>query len=52
MKSLVGKTEGKRPIRTSRRKLADNIKTDSKEIRCEGVNRLDIIKTEYSGRLL
>jgi hypothetical protein len=30
-----GKTEGKRPLGTIRRRLGDNITTDLKEIACE-----------------
>jgi hypothetical protein len=37
-KIIVGKPEGKRPIRTPRRRREDNIKKSLKEIRWEGVD--------------
>jgi hypothetical protein len=35
-KILVGKPEGKRPLRRPRRRWKDNIKMDLKEVGCEG----------------
>jgi hypothetical protein len=40
---LVGKPEGKRPLRKLRRKWVDNIKMDLREIACNGVNWLRIV---------
>jgi hypothetical protein len=35
---LAGKPEGKRPLGRPRRRLVDNIKTDLREIRWDGVD--------------
>jgi hypothetical protein len=35
---LVGRPEGKKPLRRSRRRLEDNIKMDLQEVRCEGID--------------
>jgi hypothetical protein len=35
---LVGKPEGKRPLRRPRRRWADNIKIDLREIELDGVD--------------
>jgi hypothetical protein len=48
-KVLVGKPEGKRPLRRPRRRWEDDIKTDFKEIVWQGV---DWIRTGTSGVLL
>jgi hypothetical protein len=34
---LVGKREGKRPLRRPRRRCGDNIKRHLQEVRCEGM---------------
>jgi hypothetical protein len=39
---LLGKTEGKRPLRRSRRSLEDNIKIDLKEIGWGGMDWNDL----------
>jgi hypothetical protein len=35
---LVGKPEGKRPLRRSRRRWEDNIRMDLQEVECEGMD--------------
>jgi hypothetical protein len=40
---MVGKPEGKRSIRRTRRRWADNIKIDLKEIEWHGVNYIHLI---------
>ena len=39
---LVGKPEGKRPLGKPRRKWEDNIKMDLQEVRCEGVDWIEL----------
>jgi hypothetical protein len=39
---LVGKTEGKRPIGSPRRRWEDNIKMDLQEVECGGVDWIDL----------
>jgi hypothetical protein len=39
-KTLVGKSEKKRPFERRRRRYNDNIKTDLKEVICEVVDRI------------
>jgi hypothetical protein len=39
---LVGKPDGKRPLLRSRRRWEDNIKMDVQEIRCEGLNWIEL----------
>jgi hypothetical protein len=42
---LVGKLEGKRPLRRSRHRWEDNIRMDLKEIRWEGVDWMHLALT-------
>jgi len=39
---LVGKPEGKRPLRRPRRRWEDNIKMDLQEVGCEGLDLADL----------
>ena len=39
---LVGKPEGKRPFGRSRRRWEDNIKMDLQEVRCGGMDWIDL----------
>jgi hypothetical protein len=39
---LVGKRDGKRPVRRPRRRWVDNIKMDLGEIGCGSVGRIDL----------
>jgi hypothetical protein len=39
---LVGKPEGKRPLRRRRRRWVDNTKMDLREIRWDGMNWIDL----------
>ena len=39
---LVGKPEVKRPLGRPRRRWEDNIKMDLKEVRCGGMNWIDL----------
>jgi hypothetical protein len=39
---LVGKPEGKRPLRRPRRRRVDNIKMDLREIGWDGVDWIDV----------
>jgi hypothetical protein len=39
---LVGKPEGKRPLRRPRRRGEDNIKMDLQEVECEGIDWIDV----------
>jgi hypothetical protein len=39
---LVGKTEAKRPPVRPRNSWEDNIKTDLREVRCRGMNRIGL----------
>jgi hypothetical protein len=41
-KRLVGKPEGKRPLRRPRRRWVDNIKTDLRELGCGGMNWINL----------
>ena len=38
----MGKPEGKRPLGKPRRKWEDNIKMDLQEVRCEGVDWIEL----------
>ena len=49
---LVGKPEGKRPLRKSRRRWEDNIKTDLREVGCEGMDWIDLAQDRDSWRAL
>jgi len=39
---LVGKPEGKRPLRRPRRRWEDNIKMDLQEVGCRGMNWIEV----------
>jgi hypothetical protein len=39
---LVGKLEGKMPLRRRRRKREDNIKMNIQEVRCESMDWIDV----------
>ena len=39
---LVGKPEGKRPLRSPRRGWEDNIRMDLREVGCEGIEWIDL----------
>jgi hypothetical protein len=41
-KVLVGKPEGRRPLGRPRRKWEDNIKIDLQEVRCGGMEWIDL----------
>jgi hypothetical protein len=49
---LVGKREGKRPFRTSRRVWEDNIKINLKETVCEGVDSVRLAQERGHWRVL
>jgi hypothetical protein len=49
---LVGKPEGKIPLRTPRHKCADNIKMDYGEIGWRGLNGFVWLRIRTSGELL
>jgi hypothetical protein len=51
-KSLVGKSEEKRPLGRSRHRWEDNIKMELKEIGCENENWILIAQNRTGGRLL
>jgi hypothetical protein len=50
-KILVGKPDGKRPLRRPRHIWEDNIKMDLREIELEGVNWIHWLRIGTSGRL-
>jgi hypothetical protein len=39
---LVGKPEGKRPLRRQRRRWKDNIKMDLQEVECGGMDWIEL----------
>jgi len=41
-RGLLGKSEGKRPLGRPRRRWEDNIKMDLQEVRCEGMDWIDL----------
>jgi transcription termination factor 2 len=49
---FMGKPEGKRPLGRPRRRWADNIKIDLREIVWDGVDWMDMAQMETSGGLL
>jgi len=51
-KVLVGKPEGKRPLRSPRRGWEDNIKKDLQEVGCGGVDWIDLAQDRERWRAL
>jgi len=51
-RGLVGKSEGKRPIRRSRCKLGDNIKMDLQEVGCGVIDWIDLAQDRDRWRAL
>jgi hypothetical protein len=49
---LVGKLEGKRPLRRPRRRWVDNIKMDLREIGWDGMNWIDLAQDRDQWRAL
>jgi hypothetical protein len=49
---LVGKPEGKRPLRRPRRRWVDNIKMDLREIGCDGMDWIDLAQDMDQWRAL
>jgi hypothetical protein len=49
---LVGKSEGKRPLGRPRRRQADNVKTDIREIGWGGMNWIDLTQDRDQCRAL
>jgi hypothetical protein len=49
---LVGKPEGKRPIRRPRRRWVDNIEMDLREIGCGGMNWINLAQDRDQWRAL
>ena len=49
---LVGKPEGKRPLRRSRRRWEDNIKMDLQEVECGGVDWFELAQDRDGRRAL
>jgi hypothetical protein len=50
--TLVGKPEGKNPLGRPRSKWVDNIKMDLKEIRCGGMDWIDLTQDRNQWRAL
>jgi hypothetical protein len=48
----VGNPEGKRPLRKPRRRWADNIKMDLREIGCDGMDWIDLAQDKDQWRAL
>jgi hypothetical protein len=49
---LVGKPEGKRPLRRPRRRFVDNIKMDLSEIGWDGIDWIDLVQDRDQWRAL
>ena len=49
---LVGKPEGKRPLGRPRRRWEDNIKMDLQEVRCGGMDRIELAEDRDRWRAL
>ena len=48
----MGKTEGKRPLRRPRRRWEDNIKMGLQELRCEGMDWIELAQDTDRWRAL
>jgi len=46
---LVGKPEGRRPVRRSRRRWVDNIRMDLQEVGCECMDWIGLARIETGG---
>ena len=51
-RALVGKTEGKRPLGRPRHRWEDNIKMDLQEVRCVGMDWIELAQERDSWRVL
>jgi hypothetical protein len=51
-RTLVGKPEGKRPLGRPRRRWADHVKTDLREIGWSGMNWIDLAQDRDQWRAL
>jgi len=49
-RGLVGKPEGKSPLGRPRRRWEDNVKLDLKEVRCEGMDLIDLAQDRFRWR--
>jgi hypothetical protein len=49
---LVGNPEGKRPLGRSRLRWENNIKMDLQEVRCEGIDWIDVAQDRDRWRAL
>jgi len=49
---LVGKPEGKRPLGRPRRRWEDNIRMDLQEVRCEGMDWIELAQDRHRWRTL
>jgi len=49
---LVGKRDGKRQLRRSRRRWEDNIKMDIQEVECGGIDWIDLVQDRDRWRAL
>jgi len=52
MQGLVGKPEGKRPLGRPRRRWEDNIKIDLQEVKCGGMDWIDLAQGRDRWRAL
>jgi hypothetical protein len=52
MQGLVGKSEGKRPLRIPRRRWDDNIKMDLQQVGCGGIGWIELAQDRDRWRAL